>query len=174
MKSLTLLITMCGIFVFVLAQTSDQIPNLQQIQVFVYTSSQPTEEGFRQLSAMGVKTVINVLPEKQCIPNEAAIVTANDMVYRSVPFHLSGFRKETIEHFAEVLKKAEKPVLIHCATGNHVGGLWFAYRLLEEDIPLAQAIKEGRKIGIRPELENDIFLWISDQYPKAIAQVESF
>ena len=173
MKSLTLLITILATFVFILAYSVDQIPNLQQPQVFVYTSGQPSEEGFRKLSAMGIKTVINVLPENQCVPNESEIVTANNMTYRSVPFHLSGFKKETIEHFAEVLKKAEKPVLIHCATGNHVGGLWFAYRVLEQDIPFEQAISEGRKIGMRPELENALFLWIADQYPKAIAQKES-
>src|SRR5574339_325822 len=120
MKSFTLFITLIGTFVFISGYTVDQIPNLQQPQVFVYTSGQPSEEGFRKLSAMGIKTVINVLPEKQCVPNELKMVTANNMVYRSVPFHLSGFKKQTIEHFAEVLKKAEKPVLIHCATGNHV------------------------------------------------------
>lgn len=173
MKNLSILMTLLGTFIFVLAYPIDQIPNLQQPKVFVYTSGQPSEEGFRKLSAMGIKTVINVLPEKQCIPNEFEIVTANNMVYRSVPFHLSGFKRETIEHFAQVLKKAEKPVLIHCATGNHVGGLWFAYRLLEQDIPLEQATSEGRKIGMRPELENDLFLWIADQYPEAVAQKES-
>ena len=173
MKSLTILITFLGTLVFVLAFTVDQIPNLQQPQVFIYTSGQPSEEGFRKLSTMGIKTVINVLPEKQCVPNELEIVTANNMAYRSVPFHLSGFKKQTIQHFAEVLKKAEKPVLIHCATGNHVGGLWFAYRLLEQDIPFEQAVSEARKIGMKPQLENDLFLWIADEYPNAIKQKES-
>lgn len=173
MKSLTLLIILLGTFIFVLAYPIDQIPNLQQPKVFVYTSGQPSEEGFRKLSEMGIKTVINVLPENQCVPNEFEIVTANNMVYRSVPFHLSGFRKETVDHFAKVLKNAEKPVLIHCATGNHVGGLWFAYRVLEQDIPVEQAISEGRKIGMRPELENALYLWIADEYPKAMAQNES-
>jgi uncharacterized protein (TIGR01244 family) len=173
MKSLILSITVLATFVFVFAYTIDQIPNLQQPQVFVYTSGQPSEEGFRRLSAMGIKTVINVLPENQCVPNEQEMVTANNMVYRSVPFHLTGFKKQTIEQFAAVLKKADKPVLIHCATGNHVGGLWFAYRLLEENIPLAQAAAEGRKIGMRPELENNLFLWFADQYPNLVSQQES-
>ena len=173
MKNSGLFITILGTFVFVLAYSVDQIPNLQQPKVFIYTSGQPSEEGFGKLSAMGIKTVINVLPENQCVPNEGELVRANNMTYRSVPFHLSGFKKQTIEHFEEVLKKAEKPVLIHCATGNHVGGLWFAYRMLEENIPLEQALSEGRKIGMRPQLENDIFLWITDQYPDKIIQKES-
>lgn len=173
MKSLTLFITLIGTFLFVFGYTVDQIPNLQQPKVFVYTSGQPSEEGFAKLSAMGIKTVINVLPENQSVPNEAEIVRANNMTYRSVPFHLSGFKKQTVEHFAEVLNKAEKPVLIHCATGNHVGGLWFAYRLLQQDIPLEQALAEGRKIGMRPKLENDLYLWIADQYPNTVKEKES-
>ena len=83
---------------------------------------------------MGIKTVINVLPERQCVRNEREVVMANNMVYRSIPFELSGFRRQTIDHFSKILEKAEKPVLIHCATGNHVGGLWFAYRILNKAI----------------------------------------
>jgi len=142
------------------AQTPDQVPNLQRPAYDVYTSGQPTEEGFRQLAAKGIKTVINVLPEKQCVRNEQEMVLAAGMVYRSIPFELTGFRKETIRHFAEILEDAEKPVLIHCATGNHVGGLWFAYRILIDQYPLEQALIEGRKIGMRPELENELFLWL--------------
>ena len=173
MKSQTLFITLIGTFIFVFGYSVDQIPNLQQPKVFVYTSGQPSEEGFSKLSSMGIKTVINVLPENQCVPNEGELVRANNMTYRSVPFHLSGFKKHTMEHFAEVLKRADKPVLIHCATGNHVGGLWFAYRLLEQNIPLEQALAEARKIGMRPELENALYLWIADQYPNALTQKES-
>ncbi|HSE40152.1 MAG TPA: protein tyrosine phosphatase family protein [Acidobacteriota bacterium] len=150
-------------FSFIYAQSPDQVPNLHRIKFYVYTSGQPTEEGFRQLAAMGIKTVINVLPEKECMPNEQDIVMANNMVYRSIPFGLHGFRKQTIEYFAEILKKAEKPVLIHCKTGNHVGGMWLAYRILEEDIPLEQALKESRKIGLRQELEDELFLWLLTQ-----------
>jgi uncharacterized protein (TIGR01244 family) len=142
------------------AQTTDQVPNLQRAGFYIYTSGQPTEEGFIQLAAMGIKTVINVLPERQCVRNEQEIVVASGMVYRSIPFELKGFRKETIKHFAEILKKAEKPVLIHCSTGNHVGGLWFAYRILIDKYPFDQALKEGRKIGMKPDLENELFFWL--------------
>jgi uncharacterized protein (TIGR01244 family) len=152
-----------------LGQTRDAVPNLQRPAFYIYTSGQPTEEGFRQLAGMGIKTVINVLPERQCIQNEREMVITNGMVYRSIPFELRGFRKETIKYFAEILEKAEKPVLIHCATGNHVGGLWFAYRILIDNYPLEQALKEGRRIGMRPDLEDELFLWLAIDQKRAFA-----
>jgi uncharacterized protein (TIGR01244 family) len=161
MKTLLVSFFMVSFISFIFGETPNHVPNLHRAGFYVYTSGQPTEEGFQQIAGMGIKTVINVLPERQCVANEREIVVANGMVYRSIPFELTGFRKETIEHFAEILKKAEKPVLIHCSTGNHVGGLWFANRILIDKYPLEQALKEGRKIGMKPELENDLFLWLT-------------
>lgn len=150
-------------FSLALALPLDQIPNLQNPAPQIYTAGQPTEEGFRQAAAFGIRTVLNVLPEKQCLPGESEMVRSNKMVYRSLPFNTSEFRKETIQQFADLLKNAERPVLIHCATGNHVGTVWFAYRVLVEKAPLAIALKEGRRIGMRPETEDAIFNWVVNQ-----------
>lgn len=150
-------------FSLAVALSLDQIPNLHNPKPGIYTAGQPTEEGFRQAAAFGIRTVINVLPERQCLPGESEMVTANNMVYRSLPFKTTEFRKETFEQFADLLKKAERPVLIHCSTGNHVGSMWFAYRVLVEKAPLAIALKEGRRIGMRPETEDAIFNWVVNQ-----------
>jgi uncharacterized protein (TIGR01244 family) len=103
------------------------------------------------------------LPEKEFIQDEARMVKENGMVYITVPFETSGFSKETIDRFAQVLNTAEKPVLVHCRTGNHVGGLWFAYRVISQKTPLWLALKEGRTIGMKPELEDGIFNWVVKQ-----------
>ena len=132
------------------------VPNFHHADHGIYTSGQPTHEGFEVLASMGLQTVINVLPEKYCMRDESAIVRQSGMIYRSIPFDTSRFRKEPVEQFAEVLKKAKKPVLIHCSTGNHAGGMWFAYRILYEDAPFDQALAEARAIGMRPELEETI------------------
>jgi uncharacterized protein (TIGR01244 family) len=151
------------VFTFAFSQALDPIPNLQHPQYQIYTAGQPTDEGFRQLATMGIKTVINVLPEKECIPGETQIVTANGMKYITVPFNLNGFNKETILRFAQILDQVEKPVLIHCSTGNHVGGMWFAYRVIAEKAPLWLALKEARQIGMKPQLEDSLFDWVVKQ-----------
>jgi uncharacterized protein (TIGR01244 family) len=141
---------------FIFALPANVVPNFQNPAAGIYTAGQPTGEGFDLLAAKGLRTVINVLPESYCVPDEPATVTGKGMTYRSVPFDTSNFRMETVEHFADVLKSAKKPVLIHCSTGNHAAGMWFAYRILFEDAALEQALTEARIIGLRPELEEKL------------------
>ena len=160
MRHPILLVIALGIITFAFVESSDQIPSLHHPKYNIFTSGQPTKQGFHQIAALGVKTVINVLPEKECLSDEQKIVTANKMAYYSVPFELTGYNKETITRFANVLADAKKPVLIHCSTGNHVGGLWFAYRVMKEGAPIAESLKEGRNIGMKPNLEDSLFLWI--------------
>ena len=138
---------------FLFAIPANLVPNFQHADQGIFTAGQPTPEGFQLLASMGLRTVINVLPEKYCVRDEAATVRSNRMTYRSIPFDTFSFRKETVEQFADVLKRAKKPVLIHCSTGNHAGGIWFAYRILFDNAPLDQALSEARLIGMRPELE---------------------
>src|SRR5687768_6342320 len=94
------------------AAGDDAIPNLYQPRYQVLTAGQPTLFGMRELSEMGVKAVINVLPEEECLPGEEAIVSANKMEYHRVPFDPSGITLQTIYDFAELLNAVDKPVLI--------------------------------------------------------------
>ncbi len=154
----TAIIFISSIFLF--GAGDDSIPNLYQPRYLVFTAGQPTLFGMRELSEMGVKTVVNVLPEKECIPGEAAMVNANQMEYYALPFDPSGLNVRTIYEFADLLSVVDKPILIHCSTGNHVGGLWFAYRVLVEEASLAQGLREGRKIGMKPAMEDAVFEFI--------------
>lgn len=164
MRSISVLsVLLLTVAFFFGAGAAGLVPNLNSPRASIYTAGQPDEEGFQQLSKMGIKTVINVLPERNCLPDEANLVSANDMVYRSVPFHLNRFRKETIEQFAEMLEDSEKPVLIHCSTGNHAGAIWFAYRMLHEDAPLQVALLEARAIGMKPQVEEPLVDWVMSE-----------
>jgi uncharacterized protein (TIGR01244 family) len=145
----------------------DSIPNLYQPRYLVFTAGQPTLFGMRELSEMGVKTVVNVLPDRECIPGEAAMVSANQMEYYKFPFDPSGLSMQRIYEFGELLSAVDRPVLIHCSTGNHVGGLWFAYRVLIEKASLPQALKEGRRIGMKPAMEDAVFEFIRTQTMRA-------
>jgi uncharacterized protein (TIGR01244 family) len=163
-NKIPVLIMLVGTALF-LGATPDQLPNLQHPRYHIVTAGQPTEEGFQQLSASGVKSVINVLPDKECLTNEADTVAANDMVYYRFPFQIDDFNRATFEEFGVLLEQAQKPVLIHCSTGNHVGGLWFGYRYLVERAPLPVALLEARQIGMKPALEDSLLPWLLKQRP---------
>jgi uncharacterized protein (TIGR01244 family) len=141
----------------------DHLPNLQNPRFQFYTAGQPDEDGFKRANAMGIKSVINVLPQKECLPGEEAVVTQQNMTYTAFPFEATKLNMEMVQKFAALLNQQEKPVLIHCSTGNHVGGLWFAYRVLSEKAPLGVALKEARAIGMKPEMEEAIFNWVVNE-----------
>jgi uncharacterized protein (TIGR01244 family) len=143
--------------------TGDNVPNLQSLRNGVFTAGQPTMIGFDQLAAMGINTVINVLPVDECEPGEPEMVTSRNMKYFHLPFDPEGLNAETVLRFAELMDYTEKPVLIHCSTGNHVGGLWLAYRVMMEYAPLPQAVSEARFIGMQPAMESAVLEWLGNQ-----------
>jgi uncharacterized protein (TIGR01244 family) len=155
------IISFC-IIASVFALPSD-VPNFNQLREQVFTSGQPSSNGYAQLQAMGIQTVINVLPEQQCDPGEPAMVGAHNMVYIANPFDPTNIQMETVLRFGKLLKYVEKPVLIHCSTGNHVGGLWVAYRVSMENAPIDVALLEGRQIGMRPGMEDLVLHWLAEQ-----------
>lgn len=144
-----------------LAPDPENLPNLHQPRPQIYTAGQPTDTGFREAASMGVRTVINVLPEKDCWTGEQALVNKARMEYVTLPFSLTDFQVQTVQKFSVLLKKEKKPILIHCYSGNHAGGLWFAYRALVEKAPIAVALKEGRQIGMESELEDSLLKWVT-------------
>jgi uncharacterized protein (TIGR01244 family) len=162
MRYLTLVFAILT-FSIVLASTSDPIPNLQQPRYDMFTAGQPTEAGWKIISDTGIKTVINVLPEQECLKNEKGAVLANGMSYHHFPFDPNEFSRETFVTFGKLMQRVETPVLVHCSTGNHVGGLWFGYRVLVEKASLASALREARMIGMTRELEDRLFPWLAQQ-----------
>lgn len=148
---------------FLIGFSEEQIPNLTHLRAEVFTSGQPSETGFQELSAMGIKTVINVLPEAQCLKGEQGMVQTNHMVYKKLPFEAETLNRDTVDDFAYLMLTSEQPVLIHCSTGNHVGGLWLAYRVLVERAPVTVAVAESRRIGIKPAMEHSVLRWLGEE-----------
>jgi protein tyrosine phosphatase (PTP) superfamily phosphohydrolase (DUF442 family) len=146
----------------VLFATESDLPNLNQPRYLVFTSGQPTNAGYHILQQMGMMTVINVLPEKECDPGERVKVIANNMIYFNHPFDPAYINRETVIRFGKLIQYVEKPVLIHCSTGNHVGGIWLAYRVFIEKAPIQIAIAEGRQIGMKPPMEEAVLHWLSN------------
>ena len=161
---LLLLLTTVG---FSFPGSNDSLPNLYQPRDEIFTSGQPTSTGFNQLSDMGIRTVINVLPERDCIPGESGMVVSEGMKYYQVPFDPQGLNMESIHHFSHLLFTVDRPLLVHCSTGNHAGGMWMAYRVLIEHASPPQAIAEGRMIGMKPAMEIAVLRWLADPVSRA-------
>jgi uncharacterized protein (TIGR01244 family) len=122
----------------------------------VYTAGQPTAEDLDAAREAGIRTVIDLrrADEKRGY-DEAAAVAEAGLAYVLLPFNGPAELNDAIfDRARELLRTAERPLLLHCASANRVGAVWIPYRVLEAGIALDAAVAEAKTIGLKtPEYE---------------------
>ena len=48
-----------------------------------------------------------------------------------------------------LLRDADRPLLMHCASANRTGAVWLAHRVLDGGLSVDQALIEARTVGLR-------------------------
>lgn len=56
----------------------------------------------------------------------------------------------------ELLSKAERPLMMHCSSGNRVGAIWLAWRMLDGKQTWDQAYAEAVQVGMKTPAFADI------------------
>ena len=122
----------------------------------VYLAGQPSADDLALFAELGVKTVVNLRAESEPIGyDEPALAGELGLTYVNVPYN----RPEQLDDALfgrgrELLSAAERPLLLHCASGNRVGALWIPWRVLDDGLPLEAAVAEAKAIGLKSaELE---------------------
>ncbi len=89
------------------------------------TGGQPTDEQLAALRDAGFATVINLrMPDERGVAGEAEKVAELGMAYVSIPVDgRAGLTEDNARALAQALEDAERPALLHCASGNRVGAL---------------------------------------------------
>lgn len=125
------------------------IPNYSLVRPDLAGGGQPTETGLRHLRELGFRIVIDLRAPAEGTAAEEAAVKAAGLRYVSVPITPETFRREDVDAVARILdERGRGPVLLHCATGNRVGGVWTVLQATKGR-PYEEAEAEGRKIGLR-------------------------
>lgn len=98
-----------------------------------YRGGQPTEEGFRRLKALGIKTIVNFRNEKKVIEWEKKQVERLGMRYVSIPWIIYRPHDSRVaEEFLKILKDSEnRPVFMHCRRGIERTGVMAALYYFE-------------------------------------------
>lgn len=122
----------------------------------VWLAGQPAAADLEEAKAKGVRTVVNLRRKtEQGDFDEEAFVTGLGLDYVNLP--ISGAQDLTDEVFASarlLLGKAQRPLLLHCASANRVGAVWIPWRVLDGGLTLDDAVAEAKTIGLKtPELE---------------------
>lgn len=120
----------------------------------VMAAGQPTGEQLQLLAEEGYKTVIDLRPAEEPHGfNEPEAAHQNGLAYVNIPVTLENLDQAAVDKFLETMKKAERPVLLHCASSNRVGALYYAWLVLEKGVPAKEAMAKAKAAGLRsPEL----------------------
>ena len=74
------------------------------------------------------------------------------MAYYNIPIGRDGFSPAIVEEFKEILADNDsRPILIHCASSNRVGALWYIHQVLNGGENEDAALAEGKKAGLTSE-----------------------
>lgn len=109
------------------------------------------------LREAGIRHVIDLTPDEETPDfDEAAAVRAAGLGYSNLP--LAGppdLTRENVLAFDALLRDAERPVLVHCASGNRVGAMAALRAAWVEGRPAGEAIAIGRDWGLKG-LEDEV------------------
>jgi uncharacterized protein (TIGR01244 family) len=113
-------------------------------------AGQPSPDGIRTLAGQGVRTVLNTRGEGELDWDEAALVSELGLTYVTIPmaYPIESIPDEWVARFDEVMADADRPVLLHCSSGNRVAGLWAVWLAERKDVPDDEALELGKKAGM--------------------------
>lgn len=141
-----------------------QVQNYSRATDQIAISGLIGDGGIKSLASHGFKTIIDMRTANEGTADEKALVDVNGMNYINIPMTVAGISEEQLSAFTKAIESAEKPVLIHCGSGNRAGAMWAAYLIRKGTAP-EQAIEAGRKAGMRPRLKKRLENLLSISLP---------
>src|SRR5712692_7477859 len=98
---------------------TSEVKNLVQVNEHIYRGAQPTNEGFKLLAKMGIKTVIDLRDKPSQSVAEKQLVESMGMKYLSVPMSMHAPADDQIKRALSILESSSAwPVFLHCLGGK--------------------------------------------------------
>ncbi len=123
------------------------LPNLHRLSPDLYRGAQPTsEEGFRQLKEMGIKTIISL----RAFHDEDKDLTSNlPLKHKRIRFHTWHPEDEDVIEFVKIMADANNlPAFVHCLHGSdRTGTMCAIYRIVIQGWDKDEAIREMTEGG---------------------------
>ena len=154
------------------AESQDgRLPNFQKVNDHVYRGAQPTDDGFRELAQLGIKTVIDLRQiGEHSQADEQKLVTSLGMRYVSIP--MAGMSTPKDEQVTAVLAllsdTTSGPVFVHCKRGADRTGMVVAvYRVSQDGWENKKALNEAKSYGMS-FFERAIQHYVMDYKPRVV------
>jgi protein tyrosine phosphatase (PTP) superfamily phosphohydrolase (DUF442 family) len=116
---------------------------------------QPSKEALLELGSQGYKTVLTTRGLNELPWDEKALADSLGLRFVSIPMDkpVTAITDEQISQFADLMETGERPMILHCSSGNRVAGLWAVWLAEREGLAPADALRLGEQAGmtrIRP------------------------
>lgn len=127
-----------------------QLPNLKAPGEGLYSCGQPSPEQLRQLCDKGIRTVISLRAPGECEFDERAEVEALGMAFHQIPVAGPGdITEQNARRLSQIMDDpANRPILIHCGSGNRVGALYALKAFHCDGCEPEDAVARGRSAGL--------------------------
>jgi len=153
-----------------------RIDNFGQINGNYYRGAQPDEDDYADLSALGVKTVIDLTRDGR--DDEEALVESAGMKFYRIPLTTSDrpADAEVAEFLKLVNDPVNQPVYVHCQGGRHrTGTMTAVYRMTHDGWTADQAYDEMKKFHFEgfpghPALKHFVYDYYTGLDHKQIAE----
>ena len=154
-----------------------RIDNFGKVNNNYYRGAQPKGSDYKDLAALGVKTVIDLQIDGPS--NEAGLVKAAGMKFYRIGMTTSKAPTEAqVAQFLEIVNNpANQPVYVHCAGGRHrTGTMTAVYRMTNDGWTAQQAYDEMKQYHFEgffdhPALRNYVYAYkpIAPKEPAVLA-----
>jgi len=121
------------------------VNNLYRIEDGLYRAAQPTAKGFQELSALGVRCVLNVAGG----PGDDAFIEKGSLRLFHVPMSAFGLHDDRVLEALKIMADPQnRPLLIHCQQGaDRTGAMVALYRVVVQGWTAEKAVEEMTRGG---------------------------
>lgn len=118
----------------------------------VFLGSQPAAADLEQAKSGGIRTVVDLRAAGEARGfDEPALVATLGLAYHSIPFQTPEELTDDVFDRTRALlgERANRPMFVHCSSGNRVGAVWLAHRVLDDGVAWDDALGEARLVGLK-------------------------
>jgi uncharacterized protein (TIGR01244 family) len=123
----------------------------------IFAGSQPAAQDLQHAKDNGIKTIVSLRPKTEDAGfDEAALTAKLGLDYHNIPFGSPAELTDAVFDQCRALLRDEskRPLFIHCHSGNRVGAIWIAFRMLDGGLDWDAALAEAKEVGLKtPALE---------------------
>ena len=127
------------------------VANANQASPTVVTGGQPSAAHFSALKEAGVEVILDIRdPMEPRGFDQQALMEQLGFDYTNIVVSDAHLTDATLDAITEVMRKSEgKPTLVHCASGNRVGGALIPWLILDQGMTEEDATMAAMRMGLR-------------------------